>query len=216
MKPHILISGTEGKMDNYIRAVKASGGIAAAQYAPAVNAEGFDALLLCGGGDITPALYGGEDGGLNHGIDPVREASDLEMIAAFLRQEKPVLGICRGMQMLNVFFGGTLVQDLGEGNRLHLGEDADKYHMVNALPGSVFQWCYGAEFVVNSFHHQAVLHPGRGLRVTCRAQDGTAEGIEHEYLPLLGVQWHPERHSEGWRLMEHFVLLCKEKTGSRT
>lgn len=91
--------------------------------------------------------------------------------------------------MLNVAFGGDLIQHIDN----HDGEP----HPVRAEPGSLVHKLCGAEFSANSFHHQAVGRVGNGLRVTARAADGTVEAIEHESLPVYGVQWHPERMIEG-------------------
>lgn len=221
MKPRILISGTMGKMDNYIRAVEAAGGIAVARYAPmpeqkkgiitAEDAHGYDGLILCGGGDISPAMYSGQDAGLCRGIDPIREESDRCMCKAFWRAKKPVLGICRGMQMINVLFGGTLLEDLGELNEIHKGnQEGDRYHLVSAQEGSLLHQLYGGRFPVNSSHHQAVERPGEVFCVTCQAEDGTIEAIESPTLPILGVQWHPERHKLGGAVFTHFVNMCKK------
>ena len=208
--PRILISGTAGKMDNYIRAVKEAGGSYTALYAPHVDPVDYDGLILCGGGDLTPALFGAADSGLNRGIDPMREESDLAMIFAFMEWKKPILGICRGMQMLNVALGGTILQDLGSGNLTHSGTNGDdRYHLAIAEKDCVFGKLYGEAFTVNSYHHQAVMEPAKCLRIVSRALDGTPEGMEHESLPILATQWHPERLAQGWRLMDYFVGLCR-------
>lgn len=214
--PRILISGTVGRMEAYAAAVEAAGGDAFAAYAPEAW-EGFSGLLLCGGGDITPGLFGAPDSGLNGGIDHRRERSDLALLPAFLAQRKPILGICRGMQMLNVALGGTLVQDLGEGNTLHAGTaEGDRFHPVVAEPDSVLCGLYGSHFQVNSCHHQAVQDPAPGFRAVSRAEDGVVEGMEHESLPVIAVQWHPERlclehrradAADGLALFRHFVRL---------
>ena len=205
----ILLSGSPGKMERYVQAVASAGGCAAARYAPE-DADGYDGVLLCGGGDITPALYGMSDEGTNHGVDPVREAADLRLIADCMAAGKPLLGICRGMQMLNVFFGGTLLQDLGGKNAAHAGTpEGDRRHAVHAVGQGVLPSLYGAEFEVNSNHHQAVRVPGAGLRVTCRGADGVIEAMEHEMLPVLAVQWHPERWEGGSALLAAFIKLCK-------
>lgn len=205
-------------MKNYVAAVKAAEGEYFARYAPALGPDHFDGLLLCGGGDIDPALFQQPDSGLNRDVDHRRERSDLTLIPAFIAQRKPVFGICRGMQMLNVALGGTLAQDLGQGCGTHEGtQRGDRFHPVSAASGSSLEQLYGPRFPVNSCHHQAVNAPAPGFRITCRADDGTVEGMEHESLPLFGVQWHPERlclefrredASDGLKLFCLFVQLC--------
>lgn len=202
----ILISGTEGKMDNYIRAVEAAGGIADAQYAPKVGHYSYDGLLLCGGGDLSPALLGEEPLATDSDVDPVREASDIRQIAAFAVAGKPILGICRGMQVLNVVLGGSLIRDLGGLCVIHSGHD----HIAIA-DGGALEALFGHAFLVNSFHHQAIRVPAPGFHVTLRGPDGTVEAIEHEALPILGVQWHPERQTGGEKLFAYFLNLAKQR-----
>ena len=210
MKPRILISGTAGRMDNYVRAVSDAEGDTAAVYAPA-EFESYDGLILAGGEDIAPGLYGQVNEGLSVGMDPVREASDRMALDAFVKAGKPVLGICRGMQMLAVLFGGDMIQDLGEGCKTHTGEGGvDKFHTVRAGKGTLLNTLYGDEFETNSSHHQAVKTVSEDFAVTAYAQDGTIEAIEHKSLDIVGVQWHPERYDGGAKLIEWFVEKCKK------
>lgn len=150
----------------------------------------FDGLVLTGGGDLTPALFGQAPDPRSAPPDPRRDAEELALTAAFCAARKPVLGVCRGIQVLAVYFGGDLIQ--------HLDGHADgAVHTVSAVPGSTLHTLFGASFPVNSYHHQAVRAPGPVLRVTARAADGTVEGLEHPRLPVIGVQWHPERMVHG-------------------
>ena len=154
----------------------------------------FDGLLLTGGGDIEPALFGQPPKGSNP-PDRERDKAELSLCADFLAAGKPILGICRGCQILNVALGGSLVQDLGPLNQRHItrADGRDNSHPVCALPGSLLFGLFGATFWVNSAHHQAVDAPGDGLIVTARSQCGVAECVELPHRPVLGVQFHPER-----------------------
>ena len=158
------------------------------RFAGDVSPAVCDALLLPGGGDVDPARYGQENR-FAVGIDAQRDERELALIDDFVRAGKPVFGICRGAQILNVYFGGTLVQHLD--GHTQPGE-RDCAHLVRT-DDPLLRGLYGAAFQVNSAHHQAVDRPGRGLLVTQRAPDGTVEGFRHETLPVCAVQWHPER-----------------------
>ena len=217
MKPRILLSASSSN-ENYINAVTKCGGIAHAEYLPKVDLN-YDGLILCGGGDIHPEYYGEEiDGSAN--IDLQRDAAEFALAQAYIDAGKPVLGICRGHQLLNVYFGGTLYQDL-ENAREHASfAEHDLVHLVHASKDSLFEKLYGSEFTVNSWHHQAVKKVGEGLRATLMSYDGSVvEGIEHESLPVFAVQWHPERMCfekqrtdtvDGSEVIRHFVRLCKK------
>lgn len=148
-------------------------------------------LLLPGGGDVDPALYGQENCG-SRDIDRELDEAQLAILERFLRAGKPVFGICRGMQLLNVHFGGTLIQHLAVSDT-HAWSEGDRVHPCGAAPGSALETLYGAQFSVNSLHHQAVGAVGEGFRLTAWAPDGTAEAMEHASLPILAVQFHPER-----------------------
>ncbi len=148
-------------------------------------------LVLPGGGDVEPSLYGQENRG-SRDIDRALDEAQLAMLDRFLRAGKPVLGICKGMQLLNIRFGGTLIQHLSL-SETHAWSEGDRVHLCRAAPGSLLNGLYGREFFVNSLHHQAVAAVGEGFRLTAWAPDGTAEAMEHDTLPLIGVQFHPER-----------------------
>ncbi len=195
MLPRILISAATAKPDaalNYENAVRAAGGRSVTRYCPDVDLS-FDGLLLTGGGDVDPARYGQED----HSsllLDPDRDRTELALVKAYLDAGKPILGICRGIQVLNVALGGTLVQDLGETlNTFHRRVDADKVHPILAQEGSVLHTLYGPLFSVNSAHHQAADIPGKSALITARSEAGVAEALEVPGKPILGVQFHPER-----------------------
>lgn len=156
----------------------------------ALDPGSFDGLLLPGGGDLDPALYGQETRGSN-APDSELDRLQLDALAAFVRAKKPVFGICRGLQVINVFFGGTLFQDLPQGYHQQIGRD--QAHETIAAPGSFLAALYGRRFSVNSAHHQAIDALGEGLQAVQRTADGVIEAICHAQLPIWAVQWHPER-----------------------
>lgn len=196
MKPRILFSGSRSGQKNYESAVSQAGGVPVPGYCPEADLS-CDGLLLCGGGDADPSLYGQEDRG-SRDIDRDRDRAELALIEAFMRAGKPILGVCRGHQMVNIALGGTLIQDLPAHLRpFHVWEEADKVHPVRAAAGSFFERAYGPVFAVNSAHHQGVDRLGAGLRPLLWSEGGVVEAMEHESLPILCVQFHPERMSFG-------------------
>ena len=161
---------------------------AAAQVAP------LAALVLSGGHDVDAALYGREPVPEMEGVDPARDAWELALIAAARERGLPILGVCRGAQLLNVERGGSLHRhlDAADAHRLDM-LDPDGRHDVRAVPGTVLAGVLGTEpLAVASYHHQAVDLPGRGARVSAWAPDGVIEAIELHDGSELGVQWHPE------------------------
>ncbi len=161
--------------------------------------ESCDALVLTGGEDVAPELYG-DWADETVRVDPERDGAEFKLIDMAMREHLPILGICRGLQVLNVYFGGTLIVDLekycGRKHRA-ISSDKDRYHSVKLFEGSHLK-----EFIrqetgeVNSAHHQAADRIGSGLKVVARAEDGTVEAIEgNDDLPsqIVSVQWHPER-----------------------
>jgi putative glutamine amidotransferase len=157
----------------------------------------LDGLILAGGGDIEPAAYGAEAGSELIGTRPERDSFELALARGALERDTPVLGICRGMELLNVALGGTLEQELPEA-RIHLhtpGEFTD--HDVRLEPGSLAARAVGSEHIsVRSHHHQGIGRVGEGLVVSgYSVPDGIVEAIE---IPdrrwALGVLWHAEEH----------------------
>lgn len=156
----------------------------------------LDALVIAGGEDVDPSRYGAAPAPETGPCSTQRD--DLEFAAVALAHASgiPVLGVCRGHQVINVAFGGTLIQHLdGETGSRHLPLTAPRdaiTHRVTLEETSTHASVWGIEVGVNSFHHQAVAIPGEGLKVVGWAEDGTIEAIEHEDGKILGVQWHPE------------------------
>ena len=217
MKSKILVSTGGGDAGNYLNAVKAAGGEGDARYLPAPDL-GYDGLLLAGGGDLDPALFGQEDQG-SRDIDLARDRAELALLDAFCGAEKPVLAICRGHQVVNVWLRGNLAQDLGpELVPFHQKKEGDQVHPIQAEKGSLLAELYGPVFPVNSSHHQGLGRLGRGLRATAWSEDGVVEAAEHETLPLICVQFHPERMTgtlaradtvDGGELFRVFLALCR-------
>lgn len=151
----------------------------------------FDGLLLPGGGDISPIFYHRKNrGSINICIS--EDIIQLLLFHRFLEQEKPILGICKGMQLINVALGGTLIQTLPTA-KAHAWNNGDCYHNTTIAKGSVLASLYPSTIITNSAHHQAICTLGDQLKASQHAHDGVVEGIEHYSLPILGVQWHPER-----------------------
>ncbi|MEQ8335067.1 gamma-glutamyl-gamma-aminobutyrate hydrolase family protein [Nisaea sp.] len=159
-----------------------------------LDADALDGVIVGGGSDLAPALYGNEVA-IVEGIDPERDAFELALLEHFKGGKRPVLGICRGAQMLNVFFGGNLHSEISEaypGSRARRTPlpvkriDIDKGSRLHGMLG--VSWCQ-----VNSIHHQSVDRLGEGLKASARDRRGMVQGIESENGALLvGVQWHPE------------------------
>ncbi|HEX9492555.1 MAG TPA: gamma-glutamyl-gamma-aminobutyrate hydrolase family protein [Thermoanaerobaculia bacterium] len=161
-------------------------------------AEGLDGILLAGGDDCDPAVYGEERHPSVEPMDPRRQKNDLTLARVARQRGIPTLGICLGVQVMNVAAGGTLIQDIDSEMRSdieHASEPSDRHrHEVLIEEGTRLAGILGQqELNVNSSHHQAIRHVGDGLRVTAEAPDGIIEGLEDPSHPFyVGVQWHPE------------------------
>lgn len=164
-------------------------------------AEIADGLFLTGGVDVSPKLYGEEKIPQCGQSDEWRDRTEAACFKAFMEAGKPVFGICRGMQMINVLMGGTLYQDISE--ELHVSHPYNSIHEIDAVKDSIICRLFGEKFIVNSFHHQAVesLAPGL-LPLAYSADGGIIEGFYHKELPILAVQWHPERMTGEGRMTQ--------------
>ncbi|MGH3521077.1 MAG: gamma-glutamyl-gamma-aminobutyrate hydrolase family protein [Haloechinothrix sp.] len=150
----------------------------------------LDGVVLPGGNDLDPRRYGAPERHPATGpTDDTQDEADLAVAMGCLRADMPMLAICRGMQVLNVALGGTLVQHLEPSSVDHV----NGFHQVRLEPGSLVAHVMGATTLsVSSYHHQAVGRVGRGLSVVGRASDGCVEALQHAGAPVLAVQWHPE------------------------
>lgn len=162
----------------------------------------LDALLVVGGNDVDPALYGREPHPQNGEVSPRRDSVELAVVRRALERDVPLLGICRGIQVLNVARGGTLVQHLADVMDVtpHRRSDAEfGEHDVVTEPGSRLRSIVGERTRVLSHHHQGIERLGEGLAVTARAPDGVIEGLEDPALRFaVGVLWHPDaEHDAG-------------------
>lgn len=160
-----------------------------------------DALLLSGGGDVNPLYFGQEPSRHLGGINDARDAWEILLLRTALDHQVPILGICRGMQLLVQVLGGSLYQDLATEHPeaqalIKHSQEAARYvetHTVRTSEGSLLQELFGDQLAVNSYHHQAVAEVGAKLRITATAPDGVIEAVEStEHKSIVGVQWHPE------------------------
>ncbi len=157
------------------------------------DAEGCSHLLLPGGGDANPRYFWEEIRG-SQNIDDELDAAQFSLLHIFEKNNKPILGVCRGCQLINIYFGGSIYQDLATaGFHRRLVENWENYHTAQSEESSLMRRLYGENFIINSSHHQGCRKIAEGFRVSLRAPDGVVEAIEHRDRPILGVQWHPER-----------------------
>ena len=212
----IAIAGKKTETANYVHFLRSM------QITPVVtlNMDEIslcDALLLPGGGDITPAFFGEQ----NHGSRNIDTELDIRQLLAFdlaLKNRQPVLGICKGMQIINVGLGGKIIQDLPPFVLpRHCYDNGDKYHISVIKHHSWMYELYGESTLVNSAHHQALGCLGQGLSaIQYCPQDGCTEAFAHETLPIMGVQWHPERidyaksGTDGRMILNYLVSLIRK------
>jgi putative glutamine amidotransferase len=237
MKPHIGISGNilvdqTGPFpgykrayvnQDYIEAVTLAGGIPF--ILPIIEdkeqikqqMEQIDGLVLSGGQDVDPFLYGEEPSPLLGDIFPKRDIYEKYLIQYALKQEKPILAICRGMQILNVACGGTLYQDISllAGTSIkhnQYNHPSLPTHSVILQKGTRLFQLYGERIVTNSFHHQAIQQVAPGFQIAASAKDGVIEAIEKEGDPfVVGIQWHAEMMAKEDKCMLDLFKLFIEQ-----
>lgn len=175
-------------------------------------ARWLDGFVLAGGQDVDPRRYGAVPGPRSSPLDPARDCFEIDLVHAAVSRQRPLLGICRGAQLLNVAFGGSLTQDLPVGSgqsHAFLGYPGNhRSHAVDFTGGTRLAALFGERLNVNSYHHQCIDQVGEGLVIAGRAPDSVIEAIELPGLDILGVQWHPEMFSEGDPLFHWLVQQC--------
>jgi putative glutamine amidotransferase len=159
----------------------------------------LEGIILSGGGDVMPLAYGQEPHPASLLQDPARDAVELAVIRSALAKGIPILGICRGIQILNVALGGTLIQDIpsqvpGACQHYSRTEGTTGMHTIDITPDTLLAQVLGqTSMAINSYHHQAIDKLGRGLRINAKAKDGVIEGVESDDgRPILAMQCHPE------------------------
>lgn len=234
-RPIIGISGSHNVADrqmfvreNYMQSVLRAGGIPV--LLPEIEDEEtakaiidhLDGLLLAGGGDVLPSRYGEEKLPACGEDDPQRDIFELLIIPMAIARNMPIFGICRGIQVLNVAMGGTLIQDIesqkGIPTKTHQQEPpyGEPVHKVRFEKGSIFEKITGVtEMPTNSMHHQAIKKPSDSLRVDGYAEDSIIEAVSATTTDrIFAVQFHPEYLSDhdvhAQRLFDHFVNLARE------
>lgn len=241
MKPKILIVGEDGfAMDTghfvlnleYARAITEAGGLPLLAFdwnSAAEYVDLADGLFLTGGPDLLCYRWGEyyKDFSEMPPFSRTRDDLDFELCNRFLQAGKPILGVGRGCEVINVALGGTLYKDIEKATgKAHPDENAPKggwnatteqaafsFHSVAVQENTRLSALLGSTLQVNSCHHDAPRQLGTGLRAAAIAPDGIIEAVEHETLPVLGVMWHPERAAGDLpadnRIFSHFIAQCR-------
>lgn len=209
--------------ESYFNYIEAAGGIPAVVFAPTLEdarqiANTMDGLLVTGGEDSNPKRYN-EENTFSEPIAEDIEQSDLNLYQAFKEAGKPILGICRGIQLIAIAEGASLIQDVKhEGHPEHSQRNANPpvpnnqfFHKDTFLEGSELYDIFGSEYPVNSFHHQALRNIPEGFVCSAMSEDGLIEGIEKD--AIVGVQWHPERlikDEKHFEIAKRFIHACSK------
>jgi putative glutamine amidotransferase len=209
---------------DYVRAVEEAGGrpllVPPSDDGIEETLDSLDGIVFSGGSDLDPAHYGEEAHPETFGIHEERDRAELELMKAALDRDMPVLGICRGIQVLNVARGGNLVQHLPEivGHEGHKHDPPGAFvdHDVEIEPDTTLAQILGDRHPVKSHHHQGLDAVGEGLRISAHAADGSIEGVEDpEHRFAVGVLWHPEA-GEDRKLFEALVEQAREYKQARS
>lgn len=196
-KKHILIPGYPEKTINYKNAVIAAGAVPTITLSP-ISIEPFHMLILPGGGDIDPSFFN-QKNTASRQVDKFLDQIQFYYLHQFVQSKKPIIGICKGMQLINVYFGGNIIQDMtASQNNTHSYQEHDMLHDILKNSGFPNELCSNFDFLhsittVNSAHHQCIGHLGEHLTILHYANDSVPETIVHTSLPIIGFQWHPER-----------------------
>ena len=176
-----------------------------------------DGVIIPGGTDVNPVFYH-EENTDSREINDRLDRYQMEIIAETVKLQKPILGICRGHQIINIYFGGTMIQNLDNCDIHERQNEQDKVHMSRVEKDSFLDEIYHSDRIsVNSAHHQAVGKLGEDLRAVQFSDDGVVEAFSHTKLPIYCVQWHPERMClrnartdtvDGLKIFEYFVNRC--------
>ena len=226
--PHKLLS-FDKVAHAYVNAVQKAGGIPVilptdlkAEDVQVLRSK-LDGILLSGGGDIDPARFEGMPSEEIGGVDSDRDEMEFSIVRLSVETNWPLFGICRGLQVINAAMGGSLYTDIPEQYPTELRHDTKgisssrsyEAHEVRIVPETkLFSILKETLLSVNSFHHQAILEPAKGLKISAYASDGLIEGLElpgHRFL--VGVQWHPEclqRKSEQRELFKAFIQAVSD------
>lgn len=204
----VFIYGDEKVLVNYKIAVEKAGGKAVISenvYA----AKDCDALILAGGGDVSPCFYGAIEKNCKS-VSLIRDVTEQYLLALFERRAAPVLGVCRGLQLINVYFGGTLAQSITNA-KMHKCESGDAYHRIYDLSGFMAK-LYERSPTVNSCHRQRIDMLAKGVLCRAKSRDGVIEAIEVKGSRIIGVQFHPERpffgdDESGIKIYDYFLSV---------
>ena len=182
----------------------------------------LDGIILSGGDEfIQPKLYNRQASSIVTHINPIRDQVELEILKECQEQKKGVFGICRGMQLINVYFGGDLYLNINaevEGSTCHVAYNTKKefiYHDVTLIENKFLHNLLKIKTLgVNTYHSQAIRNIASNLTVAAISEDGIIEAVEHDLLPIFGVQWHPEAMTENYEeqlnIFRYFLKECKK------
>ncbi len=209
---------------DYISAISDAGGYPIMLFPHDKLPPFLDGIVFTGGGDIDPLLFHEEPLFQSGEISPLRDAFEISLCKEAVEKNIPILGICRGMQVINIALGGTIYQDISvqTNSKLKHSQQAPRDYGTHSIVieknTQLFALWEKEKATVNSFHHQAVALLGNGLRISAKSQDGLVEAIEHTVnLFVLGVQWHPEAmgSEEQKRLFSAFLTAAEKTHASR-